>query len=330
MEKVGNMSLHEDKLNLLKSNSNGGAGVKAETLFKQSGTEDLSYLEPKKRDFNCDVLYKDKLYEEPLHGDTHKKSTDETDVQTETLFTTGIEDISIEEDAVLEEESLKFKEPVKPEFVSEEVLFTSENEQPNLNDLSIVDSETSFLENTMLSSEDALDIDSDDYELTFGDLDDVTTSVENSLITSNVQKQIYVKKCFAEKMLENDGDILQRYDELKNILLSFKKVKSRISNTCDTFKLGKMQIAKISTSGKSLKLYLNLNLNEVESRLKCKDAGHKKAYKEVPVFLRVRSPRSMRNAKYLLNQLATKFNLQNNKKAVMVNSTELLKQKLDK
>ncbi len=322
------MPLYEDKLNL-STPAEKNADVKTETLFKQTQTEDLNYIEPKNRDCTFDVLYKDKLLEEPLNGDTHKQPTVETDVQTETLFKTGIEDISLEEDAVLEEESLNFKEPVKPEYVKEEVLFKGENEQLVIDDFSILEDEGVSLETTSLTSEDALDVETDDMQLTFGDLDDVTSSVESTLITSKVQKAIYEKKSFAEKMLASEGEILERYDELKNILLSFKKVKSRLSNTCDTFKLGQTQIAKISTSGKSLKLYLNLEPNEVESRLKCKNAGHKKAYQEVPVFLRVRSPRSMKNAKYLLNQLATKFNLQDNKKAVMVNSTELLKAKLD-
>ena len=70
-------------------------------------------------------------------------------------------------------------------------------------------------------------------------------------------------------------------------------------------------------------------MEEVEPRLKCKEAGHKKAYEEVPVFLRIRSPRSMKNAKFLINQLATKFNLVENPKSVLVNSVELLKEKLD-
>ena len=55
-----------------------------------------------------------------------------------------------------------------------------------------------------------------------------------------------------------------------------------------------------------LKLYLNLDINEVESRLKCKDVSDRNCYKEVPVLLRIKSERAMRNAKYLIDIVAKK------------------------
>ncbi len=319
------MSLYEDKLNLQNTNNKEKVlDVSTEPLFNGGSAEELDYLEPKKQEVDFDVLYKGKLKEERLASDTHAEAVNELDVTEEVLFKTGVEDLAIEEDAEILEETLSFKEPVRPDYVAEEVLFSKEGEQLTIDNLSIV-GETATSENSDLIDDG---LDASDSQLSFDDLD-INVSLDESEDDFETQKIVYTKKSFAEKMFDCDPIILERYDELKNLLLIYKKVKSRISNTCDTFKFGSTQLAKISTSGKSLKLYLNLDMTEVEPRLKCKEAGHKKAYQEVPVFLRIRSPRSMKNAKYLINQLATKFNLVENPKSVLVNSVELLKEKLD-
>jgi predicted transport protein len=85
----------------------------------------------------------------------------------------------------------------------------------------------------------------------------------------------------------------------------------------------------LATSGKSLKLYLNLDFNEVESRLKCKDVSDRKCYQEVPTLLRIKSPRAMRNAKYLIDIVAKKYNLVENKKFKPVDCEQLLKDYLN-
>jgi predicted transport protein len=106
-------------------------------------------------------------------------------------------------------------------------------------------------------------------------------------------------------------------------------MKSRISNTADTFNIGRTKLAKLSVSGKSLKLYLNLDIDEVESRLKCKDASETKAYEEVPVFLRIRSLRAMKNARYLIGKLAERFDLQVNPKFEKVDAMALIEEELE-
>ncbi|MBR5439403.1 MAG: hypothetical protein IKV61_04210 [Clostridia bacterium] len=317
------MSLYEDKLNLENTNKKDTVlDVNAEPLFNGGVTENLAYAEPKKQtDF--DVLYKGKLLEEKLSSQTHAEISGNLDVTEEVLFKTGVEDIILEEDAMLSEETLSFKEPVRPDYVTEEVLFSDNGEQLSMDSMPFISEPINNEENALI--EDGLE---DETQLSFDDID-VNVDLDESYEDFEGEKVDYKKKSFAEKMFECDPIILERYDELKNLLLIYKKVRSRISNTCDTFKFGSTQIAKISTSGKSLKLYLNLEMSEVEPRLKCKEAGHKKAYEEVPVFLKIRSPRSMRNAKYLINQLATKFNLVENPKSVLVNSVDILKEKLN-
>ncbi|MBO7213971.1 MAG: hypothetical protein J6V66_00590 [Clostridia bacterium] len=198
------------------------------------------------------------------------------------------------EELVLQEEDLAFVEPIKPDFVSEEVLFSEE----------------------------------DNAEINVADAPSVISDELSALaVAPAIQKPKYIEKNFAQKLLEADYEIIKRYDELKNYMLTFKGVKSRVSNDFDSFNMGRTQLIKLGYSTKSLKLFLNLDFASVEPRLKCRDASHKKAYAEVPVFLRIKSPRAMRNAKFLINQVVEKYALKENPKATYVDSVKILREK---
>lgn len=240
------------------------------------------------------------------------------DIQEEKLFSSNVIDGDLEplpveanasdvsnEEYFIQEESITFKEPVRPEFVSEEVLFTQEEEVSVTADLSQAPS--------ILSDE----------LFAFGEM-----KVQDVVLSSKISSEDkYVEKNFAQKLLEADYEIIKRYEELKNYILEFKDVKSRVSNDFDSFNVGRVQLFKLGYSTKSLKLYLNLDFNEVEPRLKCKDVSHKKAYAQVPVFLRIKSPRALKNAKYLIDQVAKKFELVKSSKKAYVDAVKILREK---
>ena len=261
---------------------------------------------------------KDLESEEKIAIDAKSEESDK--LQSEVLFKSGIEEIEVREELSLSEEKLTFNEPVKPEFMEEEFLFASTEEE--VVNYSIFDNEIlpTDTENELLAVQEETSI-SNDYQLNFDDINVITT--DEAVIKPKV-----VKKNFAEKLLEADEVIKANYCELKNILLSYKKMKSRVSNTADTFNIGRTKLAKLSVSGKSLKLYLNLDFNEVESRLKCKDASETKAYEEVPVFLRIRSLRAMKNAKYLIGKLAERFELEVNPKFVPIDAMAIIEEEI--
>lgn len=280
--------------------------VETEVLFGANSTEELEYIEPQKSN-GFDVLFGERngLSEEILF-DTHDETADVNgDVETEVLFKTGVEDLQLNKELEVKEEEISFVEPIKPDTVSEEVLFGADD-KPIIEDLSSPD----FLSDELLS---------------LSKMGGVAVSLDSDAIVTN--KPVYIEKNFAQRMLEADVEIQERYNELKNYMLLFKKVKSRISNDFDSFNMGRTQLIKLGVSGKSLKLYLNLEYDKVETRLKCKDASEKKAYAEVPVFLRIKSPRGMKNAKYLIGKVVERFNLQENPKAVLVDSMKLIEEK---
>ena len=149
----------------------------------------------------------------------------------------------------------------------------------------------------------------DNLQMNFGDMED---ALKDAFISLDTPK--FIKKPFAVKMFETDPIILERYNELKNYIMSFKKIKSRVSNTADTFNIGREQLFKLSTSGKSLKLYLNLDVTKIESRFNIINQGDVKSYEQVPAFLRIKSNRAMKYAYELIDRVISKFDLAKNPK----------------
>lgn len=128
-------------------------------------------------------------------------------------------------------------------------------------------------------------------------------------------KPVYVPSpTFAQKMLRADEVIQDRYDELKNYALRFKKLKTRISKKFDSINMGRLHFVKLSVAGKTLKLYLNMDINETDPKFHCKDVSDKKTYVTVPVLLRIKSGRAVRYAKMLIDQCAAIHGLKENPK----------------
>ena len=137
-----------------------------------------------------------------------------------------------------------------------------------------------------------------------------------------------IAKTFAMKMLEADEVLQDRYDELKNYALRFKKLKSRISRKFDSINKGRLQFVKLCVTGKTLKLYLNMDINSVDSKFHCKDMMDKKTYVTVPVLLRIKSGRAVKYAKILIDQAAEFHGLVENKKFQEVDAMALIEESL--
>ena len=118
---------------------------------------------------------------------------------------------------------------------------------------------------------------------------------------------------FPTRILEADKELKADYNELKSEILSYG-VKSRVSNTGDTFRLHKVTFVKITVAGKALKLYFALNPQDyANTTLPIQDAGHKGAYKDIPLVFKVKSDLSLRRAKQLIADVMEKNNLEQGK-----------------
>ena len=128
-------------------------------------------------------------------------------------------------------------------------------------------------------------------------------------VTRTGKKKI-IRIPFYTRMAEAHPSLSAQYDELKNYILAYK-VKSRLSNTGDTFRLHKEEFAKITIAGKALKLYIALDpKNYQDSTIPIDDVSDKKMYRDMPAMIKIKSNLSVKRAKQLIDDLMKQKDLQ--------------------
>ena len=105
---------------------------------------------------------------------------------------------------------------------------------------------------------------------------------------------------FANRMTDAEKDLKNNYNELKAEALSYG-LKSRISNSGDTFRLHTKTYLKITIAGKGLKIYYAVDPKDyANGPIPVKDASNKNIYKEIPGCFKVKSDLSVNRAKQLI------------------------------
>ena len=114
------------------------------------------------------------------------------------------------------------------------------------------------------------------------------------------EKNKIIRIPFQERITSAEKEMKDNYNELKNDILAYG-VKSRVSNSGDTFRLHRKTYVKLTIAGKSLKLYFALNPEDYkDSTIPVADASEKNIYQEIPLIFKVKSGLSMRRAKQLI------------------------------
>ena len=123
------------------------------------------------------------------------------------------------------------------------------------------------------------------------------------------------KKSFTARIIQASEEIQERYETLKNALLSYKKVNARTSWSYESFKSGRKQLAKFAIRGKTLCLFLALDPATLEgSKYNVANVGDSKKYEAVPCRLRLSSKRSIKWGLELIAKLAEQEGLVPNPK----------------
>ncbi len=138
-----------------------------------------------------------------------------------------------------------------------------------------------------------------------GDMSVVTAQAEHGAIAS---KRIFVmyNRSFTAKLIQSDDAVQERYSALKNKLLSYKKVGSRMCWQNDSFRYGRQTVGRFAIRGKTLSLYLALDPVSLENeKYIFEDASQSKRYAPTPVRLKLKSARSVRWAGELIDRMMT-------------------------
>lgn len=108
-------------------------------------------------------------------------------------------------------------------------------------------------------------------------------------------------RSFEAKLIQSDDTVKRYYSELKNCLLSYKKVTPRISWRHESFRKGRPAAAKFVIRGKTLCLCLALDPeNYEESKYIVDDMSRYAKFASTPLMYRIKNERRLRYAKELI------------------------------
>ena len=117
------------------------------------------------------------------------------------------------------------------------------------------------------------------------------------------------KKSFTARLIQSPDTTKNYYSTLKNAILSYKKVKSRVSWNYDSINNGRNKLIKFNVRGKTLNVYFALNAQDyVDTKYKV-IATETKKYAETPCLYKITSDRKCKYALELIEVLAEKFGL---------------------
>jgi len=119
-------------------------------------------------------------------------------------------------------------------------------------------------------------------------------------------KYIIIKysKSFSAKLIQSEDKVKEYYSVLKNYLLSYKKIKNRISWKWETFRLGRKMLAKLKIRGKTLSVCLALDPKEYEgSKFHVQDVSGVASYAETPCMYKIKNDKRLRYVKELIDRL---------------------------
>lgn len=125
-----------------------------------------------------------------------------------------------------------------------------------------------------------------------------------ALATPEEKGDEFERLSFEERIQYFEKDVLDKYHELKDYILSYG-VKSRISSSGDSFRAKRVMYFKITNSGNSgFKVYFKLDLlSYANTTFPLKDAKGIKMYEEVPTFMYLKSDLSLKRAKELVDDV---------------------------
>jgi hypothetical protein len=116
------------------------------------------------------------------------------------------------------------------------------------------------------------------------------------------EKISYIKSYLAKLSLTRDTT-KKGYSLIKNTLLSYAKVKSRISWKEENFRVGRTTVAKITVKGRTVIVYLALDVAKVDGKYTVMDASNQASKKAVPCMYKLSGVRRFKYACQLIAKM---------------------------
>ncbi len=120
--------------------------------------------------------------------------------------------------------------------------------------------------------------------------------------------EIRYVKSFTAKLSQSEEEVKDYYAILKNYVLSYKGVHSRISWHYDAINVSRDYILKFAIRGKTLCVYFALDASKLDKKYKVEEAKGNR-YMEVPCLYRIKNDRRCEYAKELIDLLMKEHGL---------------------
>ncbi len=229
-----------------------------------------------------------------------------------------IDSLSDEDLEALDIDSLEFDEPKKEETKSKKYDESAATDIEEISDEEFEDIE--------FRHDDNYDEDEDDdLSEFFDEKDEEPTSIFEEKNSAKYQKTTSYEDIdellsgsgrysysFEAKLIQGEGLVQDFYTDMKNELLGYKGVSSRMSWDNDTFSYGRDILAKIDIENDSLALYLALDCDDyADSRYLFKDASRDSKYTYTPMKVLIRKFKDEESAVELIEQMMESFAIEN-------------------
>lgn len=139
---------------------------------------------------------------------------------------------------------------------------------------------------------------------------------EEILVDKNILKSRYKTVDLETRLRRTEESVKGYYSDIKNFLLSYSGVKSRVSKKFDTFTIGRFIVAKMALRGNVINLYLALASESVEDKYFAEDVGNSETYGKTPTLHKVKSKRGCKYGIELIRDIMSELQIANNEKFV--------------
>jgi hypothetical protein len=105
-------------------------------------------------------------------------------------------------------------------------------------------------------------------------------------------------------LAQSQGNIQDYYNAIKNLLLSYKGVKNRVSWGFESFNVGRTPLAKFNAKTRTLYVYIGISPEDLaDTKYNFTDMSAKKKYAAVPVLIKVKGDRKFKHALEIITKL---------------------------
>ena len=131
---------------------------------------------------------------------------------------------------------------------------------------------------------------------------------ESPLVVTEGHESVRYNRSFVAKLCQLDNETKEWYSSLKNDLLSYEKVKERVSWRRETYRVGRIPVARIAVRGKTLCLFLAVEpLGYNGTKYSVEDVSNVANTVDTPTMYRIKSARRLKYAKEMIAGMMKEF-----------------------